>query len=44
MEENKYVMAEMVALSLQDIKELMQEKEFTHFYIPDQFNYDASVD
>ena len=33
-----------IALSLQDIKELMQEKEFTHFYIPDQFNYDASVD
>jgi hypothetical protein len=44
MEENKSnVMAE-IALSLQDIKELMQEKEFTHFYIPDQFNYDASVD
>lgn len=33
-----------IALSLRDIKELMQEKEFTHFYIPDQFNYDASVD
>lgn len=33
-----------IALSLQEIKELMQEKEFTHFYIPDQFNYDASVD
>lgn len=44
MEENKYVMAEMVALSLQDIKELMQEKGFTHFYIPDQFNYGTSVD
>jgi hypothetical protein len=44
MEENKSnIMAE-IALSLQDIKELMQEKEFTHFYIPDQFNYDASVD
>ena len=44
MEENKSnVMAE-IALSLQEIKELMQEKEFTHFYIPDQFNYDASVD
>ena len=33
-----------IALSLQEIKELMHEKEFTHFYIPDQFNYDASVD
>ena len=33
-----------IALRLEKIKELMQEKGFTHFYIPDQFNYDASVD
>lgn len=33
-----------IALKLERIKELMQEKGFTHFYIPDQFNYDASVD
>ena len=44
MEENKSNVIAEIALSLQDIKELMQEKEFTHFYIPDQFNYDASVD
>ena len=33
-----------IALRLEKIKELMQGKGFTHFYIPDQFNYDASVD
>ena len=44
MEENKSDVIAEIALSLRHIKELMQEKEFTHFYIPDQFNYDASVD
>lgn len=29
---------------LTKIKELMQEKNFQHFYIPDQFNYDSTVD
>ena len=29
---------------MEKIKELMQEKGFVHFYIPDQFNYDTSVD
>ena len=33
-----------IALRLEKIKELMQEKGFVHFYIPDQFNYDTSVD
>ena len=33
-----------IALRLEKIKELMLGKGFTHFYIPDQFNYDASVD
>ena len=33
-----------IALSLEKIKELMQEKEFVHFYIPDQFDYDATID
>ena len=33
-----------ITFRLEKIKELMQGKGFTHFYIPDQFNYDASVD
>lgn len=33
-----------IASRLEKIKQLMQVKGFTHFYIPDQFNYDASVD
>ena len=44
MEENKSNLMAKIALKLERIKELMQEKGFTHFYIPDQFNYDASVD
>ena len=44
MEENKSNLMAKIALRLEKIKELMQEKGFTHFYIPDQFNYDASVD
>lgn len=44
MTENKSSLMAKVALRLEKIKELMQEKGFTHFYIPDQFNYDASVD
>lgn len=44
MEENKSNLMAKIALRLEKIKELMQEKGFSHFYIPDQFNYDASVD
>ena len=33
-----------IALRLEKIKELMQEKGFVHFYIPDQFDYDESID
>ena len=44
MEKNKSNLMAKIALKLERIKELMQEKGFTHFYIPDQFNYDASVD
>ena len=33
-----------IALSLEKIKVLMQEKGFVHFYIPDQFDYDGSID
>ena len=44
MEENKSNLMAKVALRLEKIKELMQGKGFTHFYIPDQFNYAASVD
>ena len=43
METNHNLMAK-IALSLEKIKELMQRKRFTHFYIPDQFNYDESID
>lgn len=44
MEENKSNLMAKISLRLEKIKELMQGKGFTHFYIPDQFNYDASVD
>lgn len=44
MAENKSNLMAKISLSLEKIKDLMQEKGFTHFYIPDQFNYDASVD
>ena len=44
MEENKSNLMAKITLRLEKIKELMQGKGFTHFYIPDQFNYDASVD
>ena len=44
MEENKSNLMAKITLRLEKIKELMQGKRFTHFYIPDQFNYDASVD
>ena len=40
---NHNLMAKM-ALSLEKIKVLMQEKGFVHFYIPDQFDYDESID
>lgn len=33
-----------ITLSLEGIKELMQRKRFTHFYIPDQFDYDVTID
>ena len=33
-----------IALSLEKIKVLMLEKGFTHFYIPDQFDYDVTID
>ena len=33
-----------ISLSLEKIKELMQGKGFTHFYIPDRFDYDESID
>ena len=40
---NQNLMAK-IALSLEKIKVLMQEKGFTHFYIPDQFDYDVTID
>lgn len=40
---NQNLMAK-IALRLEKIKELMQTKEFAHFYIPDQFDYDESID
>ncbi|MBO5817926.1 MAG: hypothetical protein J6R26_08390 [Paludibacteraceae bacterium] len=30
--------------TLLKIKQLMVQKSFKHFYIPDQFNYDATID
>ena len=33
-----------ISLSLEKIKELMQGKGFVHFYIPDRFDYDGSID
>ena len=33
-----------IALRLEKIKELMQENGFVHFYIPDRFDYDGSID
>ena len=33
-----------IALRLEKIKDLMQEKGFVHFYIPDQFDYDVTID
>lgn len=30
--------------TLKKIKELMLQKNFKHFYIPDQFNYDTTID
>ena len=33
-----------IALNLEKIKVLMQEKGFTHFYIPNRFDYDATID
>lgn len=44
MEENKSNLMAKIALRLEKIKELMQEKGFVHFYIPDQFDYDESID
>ena len=44
MAENKSNLMAKISLSLEKIKELMQGKGFTHFYIPDQFNYDGSID
>ena len=44
MEENKSSLLDKISLSLKKIKELMQAKGFVHFYIPDQFDYDESID
>ena len=44
MEENKTSLMDKIALRLEKIKELMQAKGFVHFYIPDQFDYDESID
>ena len=33
-----------ISLSLEKIKDLMRGKGFTHFYIPDQFDYDVTID
>ena len=44
MEENKSNLMAKIALRLEKIKDLMQGKGFTHFYIPDRFDYDGSID
>ena len=44
MEEQKNKLLAEIAPILTKIKELMQEKNFKQFYIPDQFNYDSTVD
>ena len=44
MEENKSNLMAKIVLRLEKIKELMQEKGFVHFYIPDQFDYDGFID
>ena len=44
MEKTNHNLIAKIALRLEKIKELMQSKEFTHFYIPDQFDYDESID
>ena len=44
MEKTNHNLMANIALRLEKIKELMQEKGFVHFYIPDQFDYDESID
>ena len=44
MEKTNHNLMAHIALRLEKIKELMQEKGFVHFYIPDQFDYDESID
>ena len=44
MEKTNHNLMANIALSLEKIKVLMQEKGFVHFYIPDQFDYDESID
>lgn len=44
MEKTNHNLMANIALSLEKIKVLMQEKGFVHFYIPDRFDYDGSID
>ena len=44
MAENKSNLMAKISLSLEKIKDLMRGKEFTHFYIPDRFDYDVTID
>ena len=44
MEKTNHNLMANIALSLEKIKVLMQEKGFVHFYTPDQFDYDESID
>ena len=44
MEKTNHNLMANIALSLEKIKVLMQEKGFVHFYIPDQFDYDVTID
>ena len=44
MEENKSNLMAKITLRLEKIRDLMQGKGFTHFYIPDRFDYDGSID
>ena len=44
MEKTNHNLMAKIALSLEKIKVLMLEKGFVHFYIPDQFDYDESID
>ena len=44
MEKTNHNLMAKISLSLEKIKDLMQEKGFVHFYIPDQFDYDVTID